>query len=81
MIEHGADQRPDHDGCTPLNAAACGGFLDIIQILIDLGADHRPDSFGLTPLCTAVSKGHIEVVIYLLGKGPMFSLGLRHLCK
>ncbi|KAJ5608079.1 hypothetical protein N7537_004698 [Penicillium hordei] len=54
----------------PLFAASKGGFLDIVQLLIQKGADvGASDTFRETPLYIACENGHIEVVRLLLDKG------------
>ncbi|KAF4766281.1 hypothetical protein HAV15_010745 [Penicillium sp. str.  len=59
-----------HEEWIPLLAASQGGFLDIVQLLIQRGADiGASDSFGQTPLYIACEDGHIEVVRLLLDKG------------
>lgn len=59
-----------HEEWIPLLAASQGGFLDIVQLLIQRGADiGASDSFRETPLYIACENGHIEVVRLLLDKG------------
>jgi len=60
-----------------LGAAAGGGFLEIVKLLVEDGKvdvndrqlmdDGIPDG-GWTPLMEAGSKGHLEIVVYLLEK-------------
>ncbi|OQD68299.1 hypothetical protein PENPOL_c003G10753 [Penicillium polonicum] len=59
-----------HERWIPLFAASEGGFLDIVQLLIQKGADIDAfDGFRETPLYIACENGHIEVVRLLLDKG------------
>ncbi|CAI7670194.1 unnamed protein product [Penicillium palitans] len=59
-----------HENGIPLLAASQGGFLDIVQLLIQQGADiGASDSSRETPLYIACENGHIEVVRLLLDKG------------
>ncbi|CAI7652798.1 unnamed protein product [Penicillium crustosum] len=59
-----------HKEWIPLLAASQGGFLDIVQLLIQRGADiGASDSCGETPLYIACENGRIEVVRLLLDKG------------
>ncbi|KAJ5426965.1 hypothetical protein N7465_002035 [Penicillium sp. CMV-2018d] len=59
-----------HERWIPLFAASEGGFLDIVQLLIQKGADiGASDGFRETPLYIACENGHIEVVRLLLEKG------------
>jgi ankyrin repeat protein len=49
-----------------LCAAAAGGDLEIIRLLVDGGADFTlAGSDGSTPLERATRKGHMPVVTYL----------------
>lgn len=56
-----------------INWAACGGYLDVVKILLEKGAKSnicakRPVFLGTggTPVTMAAGKGHLEVVRYLL---------------
>lgn len=57
-------------GNTALAFACCGGYVGIVQILIDAGAElevHNEN--GHTPLMEAASGGHVEVAVLLLQHG------------
>ena len=47
-------------GNTALTYACCGGYEDVVKILLDAGADveHQNDN-GHTPLMEAASCGHV----------------------
>ena len=47
-------------GNTALTYACCGGYEDVVRILLDAGADveHQNDN-GHTPLMEAASCGHV----------------------
>lgn len=64
-------QHTDHEGCTPLVAAARDGRLEAVQILVDNGADleARDPEYRRTPLAWAAFHGHHEIVAYLLEQG------------
>ena len=59
--------KADLKGVTPLIAAAAGGFLDVVEVLLGAGAalDAR-SAAGETALFQAASKGHVAVVERLL---------------
>ena len=47
-------------GNTALTYACCGGFEDVVVLLLDAGADvEEPNENGHTPLMEAASGGHI----------------------
>ncbi|KAF5717819.1 hypothetical protein FMUND_5550 [Fusarium mundagurra] len=84
LLLHGADMDIRMDvgfGVLPgdgsaINWAACGGYLDIVKILLEKGAKSnicakRPVFLGTggTPVTMAAGKGHLEVVRYLLENG------------
>lgn len=53
-----------------LHVAASGGFLDIVEVLLDAGANPSlPSAQGYTPLHLAVSKDHAPVTERLLAAG------------
>ncbi|CAI7565786.1 unnamed protein product [Penicillium glandicola] len=59
-----------HKGLGALAAASSGGFLDIVQLLIERGANiNAPNRFESTPLMKACYGDHIEVVRLLLDEG------------
>ncbi|KAG5758333.1 hypothetical protein H9Q72_013528 [Fusarium xylarioides] len=84
LLLHGADMDIRMDvgfGVLPgdgsaINWAACGGYLDVVKILLEKGAKSnicatRPVFLGTggTPVTMAAGKGHLEVVRYLLESG------------
>ncbi|KGO77047.1 NACHT nucleoside triphosphatase [Penicillium italicum] len=70
LLQREPEMIATHEGLIPLVAASEGGFLDIVQLLIQKGADiSASDSFRETPLYVACENGHIEVVRLLLDKG------------
>lgn len=53
----------NHDGILPLCAAAKGGNVEIIQLMVDEGADvNEADLTGKTPIQHAKEAGHDEAV-------------------
>lgn len=53
----------NHDGILPLCAAAKGGNVEIIQLMVDEGADvNEADLTGKTPIQYAKEAGHNDVV-------------------
>lgn len=58
------------EGVTPLIAAAEGGHLDVVHLLVDAGADvNRSDASGFTALMGAARLGHSKIVKFLLERG------------
>jgi len=55
----------DYDNRTPLHLAACGGSLEICQLLVEHGARLEQDRFGCLPIHDAVRYAHVDVVSYL----------------
>ena len=52
-------------------SASFGGFLDIVNLLLDYKADGRPNAdSGITPLYAACYKGHFEVAEKLIQVFP-----------
>ena len=51
---------------TPINMAACAGYLVIVRFLLSKGADCTiKDQWGDTPLASARAEGHAEVAALL----------------
>ncbi|OQR95900.1 26S proteasome non-ATPase regulatory subunit [Thraustotheca clavata] len=59
----------DEDERTALHWAAAGGYLDVVEFLIEKSNVNHQDDAGWTPLMSATSAGHVEMVSYLLSKG------------
>ncbi|XP_033761238.1 uncharacterized protein LOC117343023 isoform X1 [Pecten maximus] len=56
---------------TPLHAAVCGGFKDIVEKLLYYLADvNAKTEDGSTPLHIAVCAGHVDIVDILLRNNP-----------
>eukprot|EP00930_Biecheleria_cincta_P056463 TRINITY_DN4257_c0_g1_i4.p1 TRINITY_DN4257_c0_g1~~TRINITY_DN4257_c0_g1_i4.p1 ORF type:complete len:262 (+),score=57.98 TRINITY_DN4257_c0_g1_i4:36-821(+) len=52
----------DHvSGYSPLHMAACGGYIDICDILLDALADANCQLKGITPVCLAQKTGNTEI--------------------
>lgn len=59
----------DKRGQTPLIQAARGGFLEIVQLLVEHGADvNVASSSGKTALSWSAYKGHVQIVQFLLAQ-------------
>ena len=57
-------------GNTPLHYGACGGYMDVVQVLIEAGANvEQHNENGHTPLMEAASAGHVSVASILLQAG------------
>ena len=68
----------DANQITPLYAAASGGSLKCVLLLLEAGAENdkgRVDT-GETPLFAAARNGHLEVVRFLVKSNANFHLGL-----
>ena len=73
LLEHGADvaavSRNDL-AVQPLNSAAAGRRLDVVEALLDAGADPNARSHaGFAPLHAAAEHGDRELVERLLERG------------
>ena len=68
LVEEGkADvDKVNDNNQTPINVAADGGRLEVVQFLLSKGADCTiKDKWGDTPLESARGQGHHEVVALL----------------
>ena len=66
------DDRGSKGDCTPLMEASSGGFLDIVQLLLDHGAEVNAQSqAGNTALIYACCGGYEDVVKLLLDYGAL----------
>lgn len=64
---------------SPLTLAACGGHVELAQLLISRGAAlEEVNDEGYTAIMEASREGHEEMVALLLSKGQM-SLTTRRL--
>jgi hypothetical protein len=60
----------DHDGKTPLHAAASAGRLELVEYLLAHGADvNALDRYGDSPLELAATEMHLDVAAYLTAHG------------
>lgn len=69
LLDEGAEVEADSldwDRTTPLIAAAGGGHLKVVELLVERGADPAgADKDGVTALMEAAAKGDLPVVAYL----------------
>ncbi|KAL3981526.1 Ankyrin repeats (3 copies) family protein [Acanthocheilonema viteae] len=74
LIKFGAkvNTQTDETGETALTLAACGGFKDVVELLVR--SDARLDTGANTPLMEAAQEGHLDTVRFILNE--MRSLGL-----
>jgi ankyrin repeat domain-containing protein 17 len=57
-------------GNTALIYACCGGYEDVVKVLLDHGAEiESHNENGHTPLMEAASGGHVNVAKLLLERG------------
>lgn len=73
MLKHGANKEHRNlSDYTPLSLAASGGYVEIIQFLLNSGAEinSRTNSkLGISPLMLAAMNGHEEATRLLLENG------------
>ncbi|VDN97700.1 unnamed protein product [Rodentolepis nana] len=72
LLAAGADvnAKTDETQETALTLAACGGFIEICQMLLNAGADMEVGGNGCsTALMEAAQEGHVELVRRLLQQG------------
>ena len=63
---------------TPLQLAARGGCLEVVELLVANGADvNTTDEKFQTPLQMAAYYGFVEVAVFLLSKGALVNAGNR----
>lgn len=80
-----AEKKPSHtgekngDGTTALHAAARGGHLAVVELLLEHGAQPElADAQGNTALMLACRHGHADVVNALLNASSQFSKSTGH---
>ncbi|KAK4474487.1 hypothetical protein MN116_001637 [Schistosoma mekongi] len=72
LLAVGADvnARTEETQETALTLAACGGFIEVCEMLLNAGADIEVGGVGCsTPLMEAAQEGHLELVRRLLERG------------
>jgi ankyrin repeat protein len=70
VAEGKEDVEPHKDGVTALSLAAHGGFLKVVQALVEAKAEvDVADEEEITPLLAAFKANHYEVVTFLLEHG------------
>ena len=71
---------------SPLTLAACGGHVELANLLIERGANlEEVNDEGYTPLMEAAREGHEEMVALLLAHGTtghceLFTLFFKRFC-
>ena len=61
---------------SPLTLAACGGHVELANLLIERGANlEEVNDEGYTPLMEAAREGHEEMVALLLAHGRSLRSG------
>jgi hypothetical protein len=70
-LDHGLSVNVrDRDGSTAAHAAAVGGRIEVLQLLVSRGADlNAVNSSGDSPLADAVGMKHASVAAYLTAHG------------
>ncbi|HKK69340.1 MAG TPA: ankyrin repeat domain-containing protein [Bacteroidales bacterium] len=76
VIEGANVDAKTENGVTPLMYAAQGGYLDIVEFLVEMDAkiDTKPYESNRTALMAAVENGHVEIAEFLIRKGADISL-------
>ena len=71
LVEENLDPNAkDHDGQTPLAAAAISGKADVVDLMLDHGADlERKSKRGMTPLLAALDADQGATALQLLDRG------------
>jgi len=68
LLKAGANlEAQDNYGETPLGAAATGGYVEVVDLLIRSGANLEPN--GRQPLACAAGEGHVDVADVLIRAG------------
>ena len=66
---------------SPLTLAACGGHVELANLLIERGANlEEVNDEGYTPLMEAAREGHEEMVALLLAHGMCVMLSVMLCC-
>ena len=66
---------------SPLTLAACGGHVELANLLIERGANiEEVNDEGYTPLMEAAREGHEEMVALLLSHGKRLLHVYKLLC-
>jgi hypothetical protein len=70
-LDHGvAVNARNYDGSTAAHAAAVGGQLEVLQLLVSRGADlNAVNSYGDSPLAEAIDMKHASAAAYLAAHG------------
>ena len=71
-LQRGADiEVRNKGGLTALHAAAYGGHLDVIELLVSKGAavNDQKNFYHMSPLHAAAEEGHADAVAFLLANG------------
>jgi hypothetical protein len=67
LLHRGAESdAPNHDGRTPVLAAAANGHFEVVKVLVGEGTDIAvANNDGVTPLRIAADNGHIDVAKFM----------------
>lgn len=73
MLRNGANKEHRNiSDYTPLSLAASGGYVDIIQLLLNNGAEinsRTGSKLGISPLMLSAMNGHVAATMLLLDSG------------